>query len=438
MKIGKKSFILISGLALFFLAGFIFLKIGKKDSEYLTGKVSRETITQTVSSTGVLVSESKIKLNFEVSGRIKTINAKVGEKTVKGEILAVLEDNIFSREAEKARLALEKATATAGANEDEIREAEQAVENAERYLEKVEDLEDQKVDAAEEAYNNAADYYDDALDYYNKVKDENGADSAEAKSAKLTLTTALNSKKSAEEAKETAEETQDLNVLSAENSLDTYEEKLKTAKSIYARQSRDATVESSRADYQIALANLEKTVLKAPVSGEIAGINYKESEILGNSLSGDAFGEIISEDFILESNMPESDIAKLKKGQKAEVTFDALTSEEIFQAELVEIEPAATVIQDVVYYKTKFRLDFIDPRLKEGMSADVDIQTEKKENVLAVPGRVINEGKLKILLDNGKIKQVEVKTGIRGDDGQVEIISGLSGGEEIILTEKED
>ncbi len=438
MKIGRKSIIWIISIVAVLTVGFLIFRSKDKKTEYLTQKVTEETISQTVSSTGTLISESNVGLNFEISGRIKTINVKVGDKIAKGETLAVIEDDILSKEAEKARLALEKAVATAGSNDDMVREAKQGVENAEDQEEETEDLENQKVDAAEKGYDNAVDYYEDVLDYYNKVEDDYGVDSSEVKSANLTLTTALNSKKSTQEAEETAKKTRDLNMEVIENSLDTAKEKLKTAKSVYTQKSRNATVESARTSYEIAIANLAKSVLKAPVSGTITKINYKAGEILGMSSSVATFGEIISQDFILESYIPESDIVKLKLGQVAEIAFDAFPSKEKLQAEIAEIEPASTVIQDVIYYKIKLRLSALDPRLKEGMSADVDIQIIEKSDILAVPERAVDEKKVRVLLDNGEIQQTQVETGTRGDNGKIEIISGLTGGEEVILAEKDN
>ena len=438
MKIGRKSIIWIISIVAVLTVGFLIFRSKDKKTEYLTQKVTEETISQTVSSTGTLISESNVGLNFEISGRIKTINVKVGDKIAKGETLAVIEDDILSKEAEKARLALEKAVATAGSNDDMVREAKQGVENAEDQEEETEDLENQKVDAAEKGYDNAVDYYEDVLDYYNKVEDDYGVDSSEAKSANLTLTTALNSKKATQEAEETAKKTRDLNMEVIENSLDTAKEKLKTAKSVYTQKSRNATVESARTSYEIAIANLAKSVLKAPVSGTITKINYKAGEILGMSSSVATFGEIISQDFILESYIPESDIVKLKLGQVAEIAFDAFPSKEKLQAEIAEIEPASTVIQDVIYYKIKLRLSALDSRLKEGMSADVDIQIIEKSDILAVPERAVDEKKVRVLLDNGEIQQTQVETGTRGDNGKIEIISGLTGGEEVILAEKDN
>jgi len=48
--------------------------------------------------------------------------------------------------------------------------------------------------------------------------------------------------------------------------------------------------------------------------------------------------------------------------QKANITFDALSQNDVFEGEVYEIDPASTVVQDVVYYKIKLRLKNIDQR----------------------------------------------------------------------------
>jgi len=416
----------------------------KQEFEYETETAQAKDVIQTVAVTGELVSEQEVGLNFEIGGRIKSVDAYVGKTVAKGDVIAMINDDMLSQEYNQAEAALAQAVANAGSNDDVVREAEQAKDNAEDYLEETEDLEDQKVDAAEQASDDADDYYDDAQDYYNKVLSDDGADASTTKNAKLTLDTARARKNAADDALETAKKARDLAMISAENSVKSAKESLKTAQSDYAKSSRDSAVASARAAYNIALENLDRAVLRAPLNGTITELNYKAGEVLGSSLSigaSTSFAKMITSDFILESNVPESDIVKVKIGQNATVTFDAFEEIEEFSAKVVEIEPASTVIQDVVYYVVKLALQNVDGRLKAGMNADIDIHTAERRNVIAVPRRVVNETAerktVDILVGENQVKTVEIETGLRGDEGEIEVTSGLNEGDKVIILKKE-
>ena len=434
------------GIILAIVLIFVFFNRGKNKVEYETTAAQKKDLFQTVSVTGELVSEDELGLNFEIGGRIKSVDVFESKKVAKGDVVGMIEDEILSQEYNQARAALDKALADAGANDDIVRESEQRKDNAEDFLDETEDLEDQKIDAAEQAYDDAKDYYDDALIYYNQIVSDSGASSAAAKNAKLTLDSAQSSKNAAEEAVETAKKARDLAMVSAENTLKSAKESLETAESDFAESSRDSVVESARSTYNIALKNLEKAVLKAPANGTITKVNYKSGEVLGSAAfdlsasASTAFATMITTDFIIEANVPESDILKIKNGQNATITFDAFDESEKFQASVVEIDPASTVIQDVVYYRVKVLLDNIDQRLKSGMSADIDIHTAEKRNVIVAPRRVIKEDgdkkTIDLLIGEDEVKTVEVKTGLRGDDGEIEIMSGLKEGDEVITLVK--
>lgn len=75
------------------------------------------------------------------------------------------------------------------------------------------------------------------------------------------------------------------------------------------------------------------------------------------------------------------------------------------------------------------------------MTADVDILTAKKEGVILIPQRAVistNGDKLVRVLGKGnEVKQVQVKTGLRGSNGEIEIVEGLTGGEKVIISIKE-
>jgi len=426
----KKTIVVI--LILIIAMGYFFYARSKKPKvEYTTATVEKGNLAQTVSSTGDLKDDSEIVLNFELGGRISKIFIKKSDKVAAGDSIAMLDNENLSGQVAQAKASLDKALADAGSNDDAIREAKVGVDNAENYLDETEDLEDQKVKAAEKTLDNAENYYDDASEFYAETP---------TKTNKLTLTTALNSKKSAEEALDTAKKSRDLTVVSAENSLDAAKARLKTTESNFTRDSKNALVDNAKAGYDIALNNLSKAVLKAPVSGTIVEVNNKVGEILGTGVIKESFARIIADDYIIESNVPESDIVKLKLGQRASVSFDALPSGEEFDAELIEIDPAETIIQDVVYYGIKLKLSNVDQRLKVGMSANVDVRTNEKADALMIPLRAIKirsgEKFVDILNADNTTQEVKITTGLEGDGGMVEVKSGMNEGDRVVTFTK--
>ena len=405
---------------------------------YETTPVERGTVQKTVSVNISLVADTEIDLNFETTGRIKTIVAKKGNDVSEGEVIAMLDSTSVTESVARAKAALEKARALAIASDDTLNEAREASKDAKEYYEMVERAEDQKVDAADKAYDNAVDYKDDAESYYNQVVSDDGASSSTAKSAKLTFTTATNAAEAAREAKDTARKNRDVAVRLAKNSWNATKDKVTTLESSAQYTLHSSDIDAAEAEYNIALSNAEKMKIKAPVNGRVTKVNYEIGEVVGSSLSN-AFGTLLSYDAVLEAKVSESDIASVSIGQKADVTFDALDPDDIFSATVVEIDPDSTVIQDVVYYIVRLRLDRTDTRLKPGMSGDADMRVAEKSSVLFIPRRLIREdsGKkiVSVLSLNGKLEDRVIETGLEGDEGMIEVRSGLSEGDMLVRQE---
>lgn len=193
--------------------------------------------------------------------------------------------------------------------------------------------------------------------------------------------------------------------------------------------------ESARASLATIEQSIAKTVLRAPISGVVTK-QYLEMGEIANSAT--PIMQITAPDSraYVEADVPESDIARLEIGQIANVTLDALTQEDVFRATVEFIDPRATVIQDVVYYRTKFVLDETDARFKPGMSADADVETDRSENAVLVPRRAVKEDDagtyVETLLGEG-VSRRDVQTGIEDDEGSVEIVQGISDGEVLIV-----
>jgi HlyD family secretion protein len=198
---------------------------------------------------------------------------------------------------------------------------------------------------------------------------------------------------------------------------------------------REVDIASYRAALEQAIANRDKAIMKAPIDGIITLINKKVGETVN---SADDLLKLLSPHYQIEVDISETDIAKVKLGDTAVVTLDAFGDDVKFSGKVFNIDPGATVIQDVVYYKVKISLDDTDKAIKPGMTANVVIKTAELSNVLIIPSRAVrsNGGKNVRILENGIEKLVEVKLGIKGDDGKAEVLSGLNEGQEVIVGSK--
>ncbi len=176
----------------------------------------------------------------------------------------------------------------------------------------------------------------------------------------------------------------------------------------------------------------------APNDGVITKIAYQAGE---QAVPGQAvIGMIANNNFSIEIDVSETDIAKVKIGNKASVYLDAFGEDVEFEALVNFVEPAETIIQGVTYYKVKISFTPSGEReIKSGMTATAKIITDSRQNIVMIPARaVIEQANIKIVktLKDQVVKENQVQLGMSGDNGLVEVISGVASGEEVITSTK--
>ena len=199
-----------------------------------------------------------------------------------------------------------------------------------------------------------------------------------------------------------------------------------------------AKVDQARANLDLALANLSEAQIIAPVNGTITKKNFEAGE--QTSLSTPVLEMIGETNLQIQVNVPEADIAKIKLSQNVAITLDAFGPDKKFMGQVIFIDPAETKIQDVVYYQVKIQFMSGAEEIKPGMTANLIINTNVRENVLVVPSRAVKsrdgEKYVEILITENKVEQKTVTVGLKGNEG-IEILSGLNKGEEVITFVKQ-
>jgi len=196
-----------------------------------------------------------------------------------------------------------------------------------------------------------------------------------------------------------------------------------------------AQIDQAAAKMELLQSQMQDAVLKSPADGMVTEVEKKEGETVQ---SGETVLYFLPEGpFAIKVNIYEGDIIKVKVGDQASISLTAIP-DLTFKGEVVAIDPAETILNEVVYYEVTIALGENIEGIKQGMTADITIETNKKDKVLAIPKGTVEkvDGKTMVkVLKNGKAEYREIIVGLKGDD-LVEVVSGLAEGEKIVTGKK--
>jgi RND family efflux transporter MFP subunit len=205
-----------------------------------------------------------------------------------------------------------------------------------------------------------------------------------------------------------------------------------------AERAQFAQLAVAREAARVIRAQLNERVLTSPIAATVANIYLDPGEAVG---ALQPVADLLSPStFELQAFIPEADIAHVKLGDHARVTFDAFDRTAVFNAKVIRISDGETVRDGVPTYKTTFVLTDMPEgagTLRAGMSADIEIETALHKDVLAVPSRsVIAEGDrtyVRVVTGTDQYEERDVVTGLRGSEGTTEIVSGITASDRVVV-----
>ena len=226
-----------------------------------------------------------------------------------------------------------------------------------------------------------------------------------------------------------------------------------------------AAVSQSEAALNQAQVDLAHTVIEAPIDGVVLARNVDVGQTVAASFSTPTLFTIAQDltKMEIDTSVDEADISRISVGQPVTFTVDSYP-ETRFAGKVVQIRNAPVITQNVVTYVVVIGVDNKELKLKPGMTANVSIETARKENVLKLPAAALrfkpkggkgskdardakekpagaDPRKMKkgagqqvfILSAEQKPVAVPIKTGIT-NDGQVELVEGtLKENDEVIV-----
>lgn len=434
----------------------------KGSKETLTVEtVKRQDLVRSVAATGTVVSTTDLALSFQQTNLVRSILVTVGDTVRRGQILATLSNASEVAAVQSARGALLAAQAREkktleGTGGDELRSAEIAFENARRKL------------------------YSDGLVAEERSQDQvstppiisgsyNGIEPGEYRISFDTLNKTSFRLTGLEKGKGDVDDSPELlgtkglmirfptddysfddewivripnrEGVNYVSNLNAYNEALAALN--LKKTVAPSDIEAARADVVSAEGSLasaqaafEKTVVRAPADGTVTKLDIKLGQL------AEAFVPVVTiqdvGNLYIEANVNESNISFVKEGQPVTVTYDALVRDLPFQTTVTLVDLGATIVDGIVNYKLKALVPNPEA-VRPGMTANLSIQTAFVPGALVIPDRVITtEGTEKSVLvvtdeEKGKTEKRVITTGLRGDGGLVEVLSGLTEGERVLF-----
>jgi HlyD family secretion protein len=415
-----KKFIIILLLVCAVAAGWYYginnkVEVGQQDKpDWKTIPVERGFIRMVVESTGRVVPELEVEIKCKASGEVINLPVDVSDRVKKGDLLVQLDPDDEKRSVERAEVALTVSQAR-------LSQAKLKLEATER------DLSTERM--------------------------RTGADLGSAEAKKLETKAKLD--RVEQLIKKEIASPQELEVAQAEHAKATADlesararaEDIKTwdVQIASLRQEikiAEAQVVSDKLSLSDARQRLEDTTVFAPIDGVVAERNVQVGQIIASGINNVGGGTAVmkladlSRIYVLVS-VDESDIGSIEVGQQSQITVDS-HPDVVFPGQVVRVATKGTIDSNVVTFEVKVEIAGSDQHLlKPEMTANVEIVVAQKESVLLVPVAAMERGKREHFVTvkkNGISDKRTVETGI--SDGEfMEVISGLSEGEQILIPE---
>lgn len=390
--------------------------------------VERGTLQEAIEATGNLTPVRERSLSFETGGRVAEVYVTEGESVREGQPLVQLERTSLELALASAGASLQQAEVRLaqvleGASEAQIAAEEAMVSSAQAsYALVKEGASEEQLAQLQAEMERAAKEVRRAQGNYERA--------GQNVHAGLELQDATLAYEQARLAYEIALDVDNHDLASAWSKVEGAQADLEAL----LAEPTEEEVEAAELSVQRAQLALERAqrqyddaTLSAPFDGTVTAL----TAVVGERVSGAVVVIVADLDALeVEITLDEGDVARVSEGQEALLTVEALEDVSI-SGEVVEIAPQGETKSGVVLYPVTVKLTERPERVRAGMTTDVEIVTERWENVLHLPQRAVQlEGDRAYLLvqgASGEFERVPVVLG-RRVGGHVEILEGVNEG----------
>ena len=418
------------------------VQTGATAEDLETVRVERGNIEATVDATGSVEPAAQVTLSFRTGGILSSLPVSEGDEVREGEILAEVNTSELSLGVTQAQLALTSAEASqakllSGADADAMAAARANLASAEAALTRLRNGPTQdQITVAKADLRRAEIALQEAQERYDQYAWVGGIgalpQSVALQQATINYEQALAAYNIAMQGPTDSElQAAEAAVAQARSQLSSLVDGASAEDLTMAQ----VAVDQARASLELAQLQLEGATITAPFNGVLAFVGAEVNEQVA---PGSPMIILIDPSgFHVEVSVDEIDVGQVELEQEARITLDAYPDEEL-QGRVEYISPVATEDLGTVSYLVRVCFDPTQAPLRSGMTANITIVTERRENVLLMPSRAISADRetglfyVERLKDDGEIERVEVEIGIQ-DTTYTEVLRGMEDGDQLVI-----
>jgi HlyD family secretion protein len=368
-KSRSKWLIWIALFALVAAAGAIWWWRAQGAVSFETQNIERGAIEARITATGTLNPVVNVQVGSQVSGNIKALYADFNTKVKQGQLVALIDPQIFQAQVDQASSAAESAAQAAVTAYAQIKKSEADVAGATANRQNLEAVYAKDRASALNAtiqWQRAQNLFKDGV--VSQQDYDTARTNYDAAQAQLRA--------------------DDSQLVFAEHNIEAAQAQ------VFAVTSQWKAAEAQRRQSEAALRqskiNLEHTRIVAPVSGTVIARHFDVGQTVAASFQAPDIFDIAQDltQMQVDTNVDESDVGTIQMGQAASFTVDAYPGT-VFRGKITDIRKAPIVSQNVVTYDVVVQVANPDLKLFPGMTANVSILTARVENVVKIPNAAL-------------------------------------------------
>jgi len=427
-KMSKKSAVKWGVVTLIVVAlgalAYTFLKPKETTPNYLTATAEIGDIENNVMASGKVKALNTVDVGAQVSGEVKRLYVEVGDEVQQGDLIAQIDQVTQKNNLSNERASLEQSQAAIQSAQAESLSRQASLKSA----------------------------YADLASRQSELKQ------AQADFARLQDLVAIDAISQQEyDTQATSVETAKAAVANARAAIDTAKAAIATTEANI--KSQQAALRKSQTNVSTAEEDLSYTTIRAPISGTVVSITTEQGTTVNANQTAPTIVTLADLSTVrINAQISEADVINVNAGMP--VYFNIIGNpDQKFDAVLKAIEPAPEQISDTsstdaaIYYVGYIEVPNTDRRFRIDMTAQVYIVINQAKDALLIPAAALQPldkpqktagsnddpntkmAKVRVLKADGSVVEQIVKTGIN-NRVNVEILSGLNKGDEVILSEE--